>query len=91
MSKRLANLGEELRQAREQSQKVEKEDVTEVQEEAAPQPPKATRKRSERVRHTVYLPPDISYRVRLEKVNTGDEISEIVTKACELYFKNQDR
>jgi hypothetical protein len=27
--------------------------------------------------------------VRLEKAETGDEISEIVTKACEQYFKSK--
>lgn len=92
MSKRLADLGEQLRQARKETRGVEieaDEAQNEVPEKVQDKPPQKTRQQSERVRHTVYLPPDISRLVRLEKAETGDEISEIVTKACEQYFKSK--
>lgn len=43
-----------------------------------------------RVRHTLYLPKDLSYKIRIEKVETGLDMSEIVTKACQLYFELKD-
>jgi hypothetical protein len=80
VSRRLAGLSSQLKEARAQHDK--QEEVSGLVE--------PNRKQSDRVRHTIYLPPDLSYKVKFEKLETGEEISEIVARAVQLYFEKKE-
>lgn len=82
---RLSGMRNQLKEAR----ALQEQQTATVESDSQEQT--TSKKASGRVRHTIYLPPDISYKVKFEKLQTGDEISEIVTRACQLYFEKHDR
>lgn len=45
----------------------------------------------DRVKHTLYLPRELSTRLKLEKVRTGDEMSEIVSRALEHFLDDAEK